>query len=163
MLRMGFGISCFSRGAQKLFGWFGGRRVEEPGDMASLMDIEPDDRNRRLAGVLEAGGGALLTLGLATGPVAAALAGNMIVASSVHARNALFSPDEGYEVPVTYALVGTTFALTGPGRFSVDHLLGGALNRPWMRALALIGALATAAYLIVIRSPVVPEREDTED
>ena len=64
---------------------------------------------------------------------------------------------------MTYALVGTTFALTGPGRFSVDHLIGGALNRPWMRALALIGALASAAYLIVTRSPVGPEREDGED
>jgi putative oxidoreductase len=159
---MGFGASCFSRGAQKLFGWFGGRRVEDTGEMSST-GIEPGERNARLTGVLEAGGGALLALGLATGPVAAALAGNMIVASSVHARNGLFGPDEGYEVPVTYALLGTTFALTGPGRFSVDHLLGGALNRPWMRALALIGALASAAYLIVIRSPVVPERDDSED
>jgi putative oxidoreductase len=161
MLRMGFGASCFTRGAQKLFGWFGGRRVEETSEMSS-KGFEPGERNDRVAGVMEAGGGALLALGLATGPVAAALAGNMIVASSVHARNGLFNTDEGYEVPVTYALVGTTFALTGPGRFSVDHLLGGALNRPWMRALALIGALASAAYLIVIRSPVVPER-DIED
>ena len=163
MLRMAFGASCFSRGAQKLFGWFGGRRVEETGEMTSSTDFEPDERNARLAGVLEAGGGALLALGLATGPVAAALAGNMIVASSVQTRNGLVNTDEGYELPVTYALVGTTFALTGPGRFSVDHLLGGALNRPWMRALALIGALASAAYLIVTRSPVVPEREDSED
>jgi putative oxidoreductase len=159
---MGFGAACFTRGAQKLFGWFDGRRVEETGELTSSTGFEPGERNARLAGVLEAGGGALLALGLATGPVAAALAGNMIVASSVQARNGVFSSDEGYEVPVTYALVGTTFAFTGPGRFSVDHLLDGALNRPWMRALALIGALASAAYLIVTRSPVVPER-DSED
>jgi hypothetical protein len=39
---------------------------------------------------------------------------------------------------VTYALVGSTFALTGPGRFSVDAVTGEVFNRPWMRALALV-------------------------
>ena len=61
----------------------------------STNDFEPGEPNPRLAGVLEAGGGALLALGLATGPVAAALAGNMIVSSSVDARNGFFNTDEG--------------------------------------------------------------------
>jgi putative oxidoreductase len=163
MLRMAFGASCFSHGAQKLFGPVGGRGAEEMAEYTTTEDFEPVERNGRLAGVLEAGGGALLALGLATGPVAAALAGDMIVSSSLRARNGLFDTDDGYELPVTYALIGTTFALAGPGRFSVDHLIGGALNRPWMRALALIGALASAAYLIVTRSAVVAESEDSED
>jgi putative oxidoreductase len=163
MLRVAFGASCFSHGAQKLFARFGSRGAEELGEYTTTDDFEPVDRDGRLAGVLEAGGGALLALGLATGPVAAALAANMIVSSSLRARNGLFDSDDGYELPVTYALIGTTFALAGPGRFSVDHLIGGALNRPWMRALALIGALVSAAYLIVARSPVGPEREEDED
>jgi putative oxidoreductase len=163
MLRMAFAASCFSHGAQKPFGWFGGRGLEETGEMTGTEDFEPAEPKARLAGVLEAGGGVLLALGLATGPVAAALAGNMIVSSAVRVRNGLHNAEDGYELPLTYALVGTTIALTGPGRFSLDHLTGGALNRPWMRALALIGALVSAAYLIVARSPVGPEREDGED
>ena len=163
MLRLGVGASCFSHGAQKLFGWFGGGGVEGTADAMSSMGFEPGDTNARLAGVLETGGGALLALGLATGPAGAALTGNMIVASSVHAPNGFFNTEEGYELPVTYALVGTILALTGPGRFSVDHLTGGVLNRPWMRALALIGALASAAYLIATRSAVLAERENSED
>ena len=127
----------------------------------SSMGFEIGDTNARLAGVLETGGGALLALGLATGPAGAALTGNMIVASSVHVRDGFFNTEEGYELPVTYALVGTILALTGPGRFSV-HLTGGVLNRPWMRALALIGALASAAYLIATRSAVLAEREDNQ-
>ena len=163
MLRLGVGASCFSHGAQKLFGWFGGGGIEETAEAMSSMGFEPGDANARLAGVLEAGGGALLALGLATGPVGAVLTGNMIVASSVQAPNGFFNTEGGHELPVTYALVGTMLALTGPGRFSVDHLTGEVLNRPWMRALALIGALASAAYLIATRSAVLAEPEDNED
>ena len=87
----------------------------------------------------------------------------MIVTSSVHAPNGFFNTNGGYELPVTYALVGSTFALTGSGCFSVDHLTGEALNRPWMRALALVGALATAAVLVSSRGAVVAERDDSEE
>jgi putative oxidoreductase len=163
MLRLGVGASCFSHGAQKLFGWFGGGGIEETAETMSSMGLDPGERNARLSGVLEAGGGALLMLGLATGPVGAGLTGNMIVASSIHAPNGFFNTSGGYELPVTYALVGTTLALTGPGRYSVDQLTGGALNRPWMRVLALIGALVSAAYLIATRTTVAEERDDDED
>jgi putative oxidoreductase len=163
MLRVGVGASCFSHGAQKLFGWFGGGGVAETAEAMSAMGFEPGERNARTAGLLETAGGAMLALGLATGPVGAALTGNMIVASSVHAPNGFFNTNGGYELPVTYALVGTAFALTGPGRFSVDQLTGEAFNRPWMRALALVSALAAAAVLVSTRSAVVEERDANEE
>ena len=106
MLRVGVGAACFSHGAQKLFGWFGGggvggdRRGDERHGLRARRAQRP---HRRL---LETAGGAMLALGLATGPVGAALTGNMIVASSVHAPNGFFNTNGGYELPVTYALVG---------------------------------------------------------
>jgi putative oxidoreductase len=160
MLRLGVGASCFTHGAKELFG---GGGVEETAETSSAWGSEPGERNVRLSGVLETCAGALLALGLATGTAGAALTGNMIVASSVQTSNGFLNTSEGYELPVTYALVGTLLALTGPGRFSVDHVIGGALNRPWMRALALTGALASAAYLVVTRSAVLAERDDIED
>ena len=162
MLRVGVGASCFSHGAQKLFGWFGGGGVEQTAEAMGAMGFEPGERNALTAGLLETAGGAMLALGLATGPVGAALTGNMIVASSVHAPNGFFNTNGGYELPVTYALVGSTFALTGPGRFSLDQVTGEALNRPWMRALAILGALGTAAALVSSRNAVVAERDDSE-
>jgi putative oxidoreductase len=96
------------------------------------------------------------------GTAGAALTGNMIVASSIQ-TNRFLNTSEGFELPLAYALVGTLLALAGPGRFSVDHVIDGALNRPWMRVLALIGALASAAYLVVTRSAVLAERDDIED
>ena len=42
---------------------------------------------------------------------------------------------------MTYALVGTALALTGPGRYSLDHAdRCERSNRPWMRVLALTSA-----------------------
>jgi putative oxidoreductase len=67
MLRVGVGASCFSPGAQKLFGWFGGGGVEETAEAMRNMGFEPGERNARTAGVLETVGGAMLALGLATG------------------------------------------------------------------------------------------------
>jgi len=163
MLRVGVGATCISHGAQKLFGRFGGGGIERPAESMSAMGFEPGEPDAPAAGVLEIAGGAMLALGLATGPVGAALTGNMIVASSAHAPNGYFTTNRGYELPTTYALAGTTFALAGPGRFSVDHLTGEAFNRPWMRALALVSALATAAYLISTGSAIVAEDDSDED
>jgi putative oxidoreductase len=164
MLRIGVGASCIWRGTQRPSGWgSGGGEVEETGGTMSSMGYGPGGSDSRLAGVLEAAGGALIALGLATGPVGALLTGNMAIASWMHAPNDYFDTDRGYELPLTYALIGTILALTGPGRFSVDHLTGGVLNRPWMRAFALAGALASAAYLIATRIAVLPEGEDDED
>ena len=70
MLRLGVGASCFTRGARELFGWFGG--VGETVETTSALGSKPGERNVRLSGVLETGGGALLALGLATGTVGAA-------------------------------------------------------------------------------------------
>jgi putative oxidoreductase len=160
MLRLGVGASSFRHGASELFGWFGGGGAE--GTAESMGAESGGERNARVSGVVEAGGGALLALGLATGPVAAALTGNLMAANAADAPNRLFGTSEGYELPVAYALVATTLALTGPGRFSVDHLTSGVLNRPWMRVLALIGALASAAYLVVTRSAVDAEQDDED-
>jgi len=163
MLRLAVGVSSFSQGTRQLFGWFGGDAPVETADTTSATEVEREERSARLSGVLATGGGALLSLGLATGPVAAALAANMAVASATRVPSGLPRVREGYEVPATYALVGATLALTGPGRFSVDHVIGGALNRPWMRALALVGALISVTYLIASRIAVVEERDDDED
>ena len=64
-------------GAQKLFGMFGGRRVE----LASMTGV---------AGILEFGGGLLLLAGVAPRIVALILSGEMAVAYFyVHARRGL--------------------------------------------------------------------------
>ena len=152
-LRLGVGGIAAAHGTQKLFGLFGGGGIKGTGAFFESIGFQPGERSALMAGLAEAGGGALLALGLGTGPAGAALTGNMIVASSVHAPK-IFNTDGGLELPATFALVGSALALTGPGRYSLDAATGGVLNKPWMGAVALVSAVGSAAYLISQRAKV---------
>src|ERR1035438_5551340 len=70
----------------------------------------------------EAGGGALLALGLATPAAGAAVAGTMGVAASMHAPKGFFAAEGGLEYPALLGVAAGALALTGPGQLSVDRL-----------------------------------------
>ena len=148
-LRVGLGGTLVAHGAQKLFGWFGGRGLEQTGATFERLGFRPGNLNAIAAGLGEAGGGALLAAGLGTPGAAAAVAGTMIVASSTHIEHGFFNSKGGFEYPAVLGLSAAALALTGPGTLSLDHLLGHRLNRSWMR-LALVGAV-TAAVTVIVR------------
>ena len=165
-LRLGVGGALAAHGAQKLFGWFGGYGPSATGQwMDSMGFAGSGKRNAVLAGLAEFGGGTLIALGLATGPAGAAVAGNMIVAGSTHGPNGFFNASGGFELPATFGLVGTALALSGPGRFSLDHLLGHAVNRKWMAFTALASSVGAAAYLVSTREepPAAPPEVDAAE
>jgi putative oxidoreductase len=65
----------------------------------------------------------------------------MIVgAITVHWANGLFSQNSGIEVPLLYATAVTALALSGPGRYSVDALLG--LTSLWTPVVTSVVLLA---------------------
>ena len=151
-LRLGVGGALAAHGAQKLFGWFGGYGPAGTGQFMSSLGFRGEGkRNAILAGLGEFGGGTGLALGLGTGVAGAAVAGTMAVAGSTHLPNGFFSTSGGYELPATFALVGTSLALGGPGALSLDHVLGHKLNRKWMAFAALASTLGSAYYLISTR------------
>jgi len=160
-MRVGVGGAVAAHGAQKLFGWFGGYGPSGTGQFMDSLGFPGDGkRNALLSGIAEFGGGALLALGMATGPAGAAVTGNMTVAASTHAPNGFFNTGGGLELPATYGLVAAALALTGPGRFSVDHATGDVLNRRWMAAAGLTAAIAAAAYMISSRQIAEPAPHD---
>ncbi len=161
LIRVGVGATCVAHGAQKLFGSFGGFGIQGTGGWFESVGFVPGERNALLAGLCEAGGGTLLALGLASGPAGAAVAGNMAVASSMH--TGFFNTGGGFELPATFGLVGAAVAAGGPGRFSLDAVSGDALNKPWMRAVALVSAAASAVYLMSERTKVLAARGDDTD
>jgi putative oxidoreductase len=148
VLRLGFGAAAASHGAQKLLGWFGGHGIEGTGGFFESVGFTPGKRNATLAGIAEGVGGAAVALGLGTGPAGAALTGNMVVASAFHGFDKFYAADGGPELPLAYAAVGTALTLTGPGRYSLDHITGHLLDKPWMRAVAYAGAAGAAAAII---------------
>ena len=150
-LRFGVGGTLVAHGAQKLFGWFGGTGLEQTGAMFEQLGFRPGRQNAIAAGLGEAGGGALLAVGLGTPGAGAAVAGTMIVASSMHVDNGFFNANGGLEYPAVLGWSAAALALTGPGTLSLDHGLGHRLNRSWMRNLALAVVAPTAFAVIAKR------------
>jgi putative oxidoreductase len=149
-LRVGVGGVLVAHGAQKLFGWFGGRGLEQTGATFERLGFRPGKLNAMAAGLGEAGGGALLAAGLATPAASAAMVATMIVAASTHVDKGFFNSKGGFEYPTVLGWSAAALALTGPGAVSLDHVLGHRLNRSWMRSLVL-AAVVPAAFLIIAR------------
>ena len=151
ILRAGVGGVLVAHGGQKLFGWFGGRGLEATAGAFEQMGFRPGRASAVGAGLGEAGGGVLIGLGLATPAAGAAAAGTMIAATSVHAPAGFFASGGGYEYPALLGVSTAALALTGPGRWSLDALLGHRLNRPWMAAVGLLAASAASATIVLRR------------
>ncbi len=124
LLRVTAGLFLVPHGAQKLFGWFGGYGLEATGQFfQAKLGLPPV--MALLAGLIEVGGGLMLAAGLLTRPVAAVIAGFLIVAAvQVHWASGFFWTAGGMEYPLLWAVAALYFALKGGGRFSVDHALG---------------------------------------
>jgi putative oxidoreductase len=125
VLRLVLGLLMAAHGSQKLFGWFGGHGLAGTGGFFDSLGFRPGRLYAAAAALSEVGSGLLVTLGL-FGPVGPALMLSvMIVAAvSVHAPNGLFAISNGIELPLVYGVGSVALALTGPGRYSLDVLLG---------------------------------------
>ncbi|GGW98455.1 RpiR family transcriptional regulator [Streptomyces malachitofuscus] len=148
LLRLGTGGVLAAHGTQKLFGWFGGGGIEGTGQFMEAIGYAPGRTSATMAGLAEAGGGTLLALGLATPAAGAAAAGAMAGASAVHAPNGFFNQEGGFEYAASLGLTAAGLAVTGPGRLSLDHLLGHTADRSWM-VPAAFGAMAAATAVML--------------
>jgi putative oxidoreductase len=148
LLRAGVGGVLVAHGGQKLFGWFGGHGIEGTAGAFEQMGFRPGRASAIAAGLGEAGGGALIVLGLATPTAGAAAAGTMLAAVSVHAPSGFFTAEGGFEFPALLGLSSAALALTGPGDWSLDAMLGHRFNRPWIAPVALLASLAGSALVV---------------
>lgn len=124
-LRLVLGLLMAAHGSQKLFGWFGGHGLAGTSGFFDSLGFRPGRLFAGAAALGEIGSGLLTALGL-FGPVGPSLMVLvMIVAAvSVHAPNGLFATSNGIEVPFLYGAGAAALALTGPGTWSLDALLG---------------------------------------
>jgi putative oxidoreductase len=148
ILRAVVGLLFFGHGAQKLYGWFGGHGPEGTGQFFESLGLRPGRKHATMAGAAEAGGGALLALGLLTPAAAASLIGVMATAiRTVHLKNGPWVSEGGYEYNLTLIAVLIALADVGPGDISLDHALGLEVHGPVVALLAVAAGIGGAAVL----------------
>ncbi len=148
VLRWVVGGLFIGHGTQKLFGWFGGHGLEATGNFFESLGLRPGRRHATAAGAAEAGGGALLALGLFTPAAAATLIGVMSTAvRKVHLKNGIWTTNGGYEYNLVLSAIVLALADVGPGDVSLDHAFGTEVKGQLVALAALVGGIAGAELM----------------
>jgi putative oxidoreductase len=151
--RLVFGLVFAAHGAQKLFGWFGGYGLKGTGGFFEQLGFRPGRLFAALAGGSEFTAGVLIAAGFLT-PLAATLTISVmtVATATVHWGKGFFAQGNGFEMPLLYVAASVVLALTGPGAFSLDALLGlQDLWTPTVVAVALVAGLLGAIGAVASR------------
>lgn len=164
LLRIVVGLLFAAHGLQKLVGWFGGAGLEGTARMFDRAGLRPGRVTAPLGGVAELAGGGSIALGFLVplGAIAVLLmmAGAVV---AVHGSKGLWNTNGGSEFPIVLGSAALTLTLTGPGRWSVDHLAGLTLAGWWWFAAACaITAIGAAVDVAMIRANRMREPSNTK-
>ncbi len=124
IVRVTTGLLLMPHGAQKLFGAFGGYGLEGTAGWLESIGFAPGLLFALLIGLLEFVGGLMLTIGLLTRPVAAAVIAFMAVAITIHLPNGYAWNNAGFEMPLFWGLMALSILIRGGGKYSVDRKIG---------------------------------------
>ena len=161
VLRLAAGGLLAGHGSQKLFGWFSGPGLKGTAGWLESLGLKPGTPWATAASASEFGGGVLTTLGFLhpLGPLGTM--GAMIMATvKAHWGKPIWASKGGAELPVINMATALALTLTGPGRFSLDHVFGIRLPRPLVIAIAIVEAATVAIGIISpLTSPSAPAVE----
>ena len=125
LIRLVMGLTFAAHGSQKLFGWFGGYGVEGTAGFFESIGLKPGKALAVLAGAGELLSGLFFAAGLLTPLAAAAMVVIMVVAiMTVTGQNGYWITANGTEYNIAIIAVAVGVALTGPGAYALDKLIG---------------------------------------
>src|SRR5947209_3412969 len=161
-LRLTVGGLLAGHGSQKLFGWFSGPGLKGTAGWLESLGLKPGTLWATSASASEFGGGVLTTLGFLHpfGPFGTI--GAMIMATAkAHWGKPIWASQGGAELPVINIGTALALTLTGPGRFSLDNVLG--IRMP--RALVITAAVAEVALLAIgiVSRPAPPQASPAQE
>jgi putative oxidoreductase len=149
ILRVIVGAALAAHGSQKLFGWFGGGGLKGTAGFIEMLGFRPAPFWALMAGLGEFAGGVLLAVGLLSPLGSLGVIAAMLVATiTAHWPKGFWNSNGGFELPLTNIAAATAIAITGPGRYSLDTMLGISIPEGLgivLAALVLLGALAGLA------------------
>lgn len=146
IVRLALGPMLVLHGWNKVFGSGG---LEGTTRWFDGLGLRPARVHARVAAATEIGAGVAMTLGLLTGPVAAAFVGLMVVAARTdHRGKGYFVFKGGWEYVLLVAVVAVGVAAAGPGRWSLDHALGLDVSGAWWAVGAAVLGVGAAAGLL---------------
>jgi putative oxidoreductase len=149
------GLAMAAHGAQKAFGAFEGPGPENSAKFMSSLGFEPSEQYAKAASYNELISGLSLALGIG-GPLAPAgiIAGMLVAAMTVHAKNGFFNDKQGYELATIYAAAALAFASAGYGALSLDRVFGldRKLRHPALTALAVAGGITGGLLALAQRN-----------
>lgn len=150
VLRVALGVVFIAHGYNHIFG---GGKIAGTGRWFVSLGMRPGWLHAWVASLTELGSGVLLLVGALTPLACAGVVGTMTVALITnHLRNGffIFRPGEGYEYVLTLILVAVGVAGVGPGRWSVDHVVGWFDPPGWLGFLVASAAGFGGAALLLM-------------
>ena len=142
ILRLTMGGLLAGHGSQKLFGWFSGPGLKGTAGWLESLGLKPGTPWATVAAASEFGGGTLTALGLLhpLGPIGT-MGGMVMATAKAHWGKPIWVTQGGAELPVINLAIALALTLTGPGRFSLDQVLGIRLPRVLVVAVAIVEAV----------------------
>ncbi|WDV56202.1 DoxX family protein [Streptomyces coeruleorubidus] len=159
VLRLVVGLLIAGHGVQKVSFRLGGDGLAGGTEEFRRDGFRGGRLTALVAGAGQIGSGLFLAAGLLTPLAALAAMGVMTVAGSVKRPKGLWVQHDGYEYPLVLVVVSAALALTGPGRWSVDHASGIAPWPEWVAVAALVLGPVSGLLtrLVLHRSATAPE------
>jgi putative oxidoreductase len=154
ILRIALGGILFAHGAQKLFGWFGGRGMAGHAGFIESLGLRPARLFAVVSGLGEFFGGLGVLSGFLTPLAAAGIIGAMSVAIiKVHLPKGFWNHDGGMEYPLVLAVLAFVIGLVGPGPYSLDRAFGVRLPEPQTYVAALVLTAFVVIYAVTRPAP----------